>query len=127
MNRHSLYCDQAIFTSVRTAMGEGYRIIAASPGLRTDEKQAVTRNSPSHEGLCASQQTDAYDGWPIAAASIYKLTSGRLCVALSCSAGAEHTGRGGQRIYTHSVVFAAEEFAHCGFNAFHVLREMIVA
>lgn len=127
MNRHSLRCDQAIFTSVRTAMGEGYRIIAASPGLRADEKQAVTRNSPSHEGLCGSPLTDTLDGWPIAAASFYTLTSGRLCVALSCPAGAEHTGRGGQRIYTHSVAFAADEFAHCAFNAFHVLRAMIAA
>ena len=42
-------------------------------------------------------------------------------------AGAEHTGRGGQRIYTHSVVFAAEEFAACAFNPFHVLRAMIAA
>ena len=127
MNQHSLHCDQAIFTSVRTAMGEGYRIIAASPGLRADEKQVVTRSSPSHEGLCDSPQTDAHEGWPIAAASFYTLTSGRLCVALSCPAGAEHTGRGGQRIYTHSVVFAADEFVHCAFNAFHVLRAMIAA
>lgn len=127
MNQHSLHCDQAIFTSVRTAMGEGYRIIAASPGLRADEKQVMTRNSPSHEGLCGSPQTDAHEGWPIAAASFYNLTSGRLCVALSCPAGAEHTGRGGQRIYTHSVVFAAADFVHCAFNAFHVLRAMIAA
>lgn len=127
MNQHSLSCDQAVFTSVRTAMGEGYRIIAASPGLRADEKQAVTRNSPSHEGLCGSPQTDANEGWPIAAASFYALASGRLCVALSCPAGAEHTGRGGQRIYTHSVVFAADEFVHCAFNPFHVLRAMIAA
>ncbi len=127
MNQHLLHCDQAIFTSMRTAMGEGYRIIAVSPGLRADEKQAVTRNSPSHEGLCDAPQTDANQAWPIAAASFYALKSGRLCVALSCPAGAEHTGRGGQRIYTHNVVFAAAEFASCDFNPFHVLRAMIAA
>ena len=108
-------------------MGEGYRIIAASPGLRADEKQTITRNSPSHGGLCGSPQIDATEGWPIAAASFYAMKSGRLCVALSCPAGAEHTGRGGQRIYTFGVVFAAEEFVHCAFNPFHVLRAMIAA
>ena len=47
-----LACDQAIFTSIRTPMGEGYRIIAASRGLRPHEKQAITRSSPSHDSLC---------------------------------------------------------------------------
>ena len=47
-----LTCDQAIFTSIRGPMGEGYRIVAASRGLRPEEKQAITRLSPSHEALC---------------------------------------------------------------------------
>ena len=125
MNQYSLHCDQAIFTSVRTSMGEGYRIIAASRGIRAEEKQAVTRNSPSHEGLCDSPQVHAAGDWPIAAASFYALPTGRLCIALSCPAGAEHTGRGGQRIYTHNAIFDTDEFVHCGFNPFHILRAMI--
>ena len=33
-------------------MGEGYRIIASSRGLRPDERKAITQNSPSHDALC---------------------------------------------------------------------------
>lgn len=127
MPEATLTCDQAIFTSVRTPMGEGYQIIAASRGVRTDEKQAITRNSPSHEGLCSHAEIADGDEPGMAGATFYPLPSGRLCVALSCFAGAEHTGRGGQRVYTHNVVFDADQFPRCGFNAFTVLRSMVAA
>ncbi len=117
-----LRCDQAIFTSVRTPMGEGYRIIAATRGLKPNEKQIITRNSPSHEALCAEIDGAAPDV-PLAAA-FYPLPTKRLCASVSCFAGAEHTGRGGGRVYTHIVVFDADDFAACGYNAFHVLRAM---
>lgn len=127
MPETSLTCDQAIFTSVRTPTGEGYHIVAASRGLQVDEKQAITRNSPSHEGLCPPSATADGNESPVVGATFNPLPSGRLCVALSCFAGAEHTGRGGQRVYTHNVVFAPDEFARCGFNAFNVLRSMVTA
>jgi hypothetical protein len=120
-----LTCDQAIFTSIRSAMGEGYRIVAASRGLRPEEKQVITRLSPSHEALCW-QPGDEADGSRFAAA-FFSLPTGRLCVAYSCYAGAEHTARGGQRVYTHNVVFAEQDFPSCAFNPFHVIRAMIAA
>jgi hypothetical protein len=61
------------------------------------------------------------------AAAFYGLPSGRLCVACSCFAGAEHTGRGGMRVYTHCVVFNEKEFERCAFNAFNVVRAMVTA
>ncbi len=110
-------CDQVIFTSVRTPMGEGYRIIAATGGMKPDERQAITQNAPSHDALC--------DAGPDASAmAFYALPSGRLCVAHSCCAGSEHTGRGGHRVYTTSVVFDAGRFAEAAFNPFNVLRAM---
>jgi len=114
MSEFKITCEQAIFTSIRTAMGEGYRIIASSKGLRPDEKQTITRNSPSHDALCSDTPAFAF----------YSLPSGRLCAACSCFAGAEHTGRGGQRVYTHSAVFSAKSFEEFGYNPFHVLRAM---
>jgi len=120
----TLHCDQAIFTSVRGPMGEGYRIIAASRGMRSDEKQAITRLSPSHEALC--WQPAAGPDASLYAAAFYPLPTGRLCVAYSCYAGAEHTARGGHRVYTHNVVFDEQEFPRCGFNPFHVIRAMAV-
>ncbi len=121
----TLTCDQAVFTSVRTPMGEGYRIIAASRGLRSDEKQAITRNSPSHNGLCVPPATTGTEEPPSIGAAFYPLPGGRLCIALSFLAGAEHTGRGGQRVYTHNVVFDAQDLSRYGYNVFNVLRAMV--
>jgi hypothetical protein len=45
-------------------------------------------------------------------------------VAFSCLAGAEHTGRGGFRVYTVNVVFDGAEFCRCAFNPFNVIRAM---
>ncbi len=167
-SQETLNCDQAIFTSIRTHMGEGYRIIAASRGLRADDKQAITRYCPSHEGLC-NDSPQAYDrarscnaiepravapplvgGVPRAetriqrrrtiadahladpapdpeAVAFYTLPSGRLCAAFSRFAGAEHTGRGGLRVYTHCAVFNEKDFERCGYNAFNVIRAMVAA
>lgn len=123
MSTTTLICDQAIFTSIPTPMGEGYRIVATSRGLRPREKQAITRLSPSHDALChpAGEETDNYG------IAFYTLPSGKLCVALSCCAGAEHTGRGGDRVYTHNVIFEADQFPRCTYNPFAVLRAMVKA
>jgi hypothetical protein len=124
MSETTIACDQAIFTSVRTPMGEGYRIVAASRGLRPEEKQTITRFSPSHEALC-SLGTDAAFEANLRGAAFYPLPTTRLCVACSCDAGAEHTGRGGMRVYTHNVVFDRSDLPQCGYNPFVVLRAMI--
>lgn len=118
-------CDQAVFTSIRTPMGEGYRVIAASPRLRADEKQTITRYSPSHEGLCVSPNGPGdISGFPTGVA-FYPLPSGRYCVAISCLAGQEHTGRGGQRVYTHCVVFDQGDLGKYAYNAFNIVRAMV--
>ena len=110
-----IVCDQAIFTSARTPMGEGYRIIAASGKVRVEEKQAITRCSPSHGALC-DESPDA------TGMAFYALPTGRLCVAHSCYAGAEHTGRGGQRVYTINLILTKEDFEAVAYNPFRVLR-----
>ncbi len=116
--------EQAIFTSIRTPTGEGYRIIAASSGLRPEEKQAITRLSPSHNGLCAEDPESPCADSSMPGTAFYQLPTGRLCVAYSCLAGAEHTGRGGQRVYTQNLVFLVDDFRGWGSNPFAILRAM---
>ncbi len=108
----------AIFTSIRTPTGEGYRIVAASKSLRPEERQVITRCSPSHDAMC-----DAGEG--SVALACYPLPTGRICVAHTCPAGAEHTGRGGQRVYTYNLVVEGEDFARFGFNPFALLRAAV--
>ncbi|MGB0717485.1 MAG: hypothetical protein ACPGXK_16530 [Phycisphaerae bacterium] len=114
--------DQAIFTSVRTPMGEGYRVIASSPGVKPDEKQAMTRMSPSHKGLCLEHMKEKTEGEFVPGLAFYPLPSGRLCLAVSTFAGAEHTARGGQRIYTHNLIFSESSLADWQFNPLEIAR-----
>ncbi len=127
MTTTRLACDQAIFTSIRTPMGEGYRIVAAGAGLGPEEKQAIIRNSPSHDGLCHAPSTAAANESGVGGAAFYALPGGRLCVAVSCAGGAEHTGRGGQRIYTHNVIVNERSLVVSGYNPFHIVRAMVAA
>jgi len=93
-DRSGIVCDQAIFTSVRSPTGNGYRLVAASPGIRPEEKVEITRRSPSHDSLCVGI------GKPIGLTT-YRVGRSRRAVACSCHAGREHTARGGERVYTH--------------------------
>lgn len=105
----SVTAEQAIFTSVRGPTGEGYRLIAASPGLRAEEKAEIPRWCPSHGSLCdASPSAEAL--------AVMRLSTGRLCIGWSRHAGVEHTGRGGQRVHTHLAILDAggyAAFGHC--------------
>jgi hypothetical protein len=91
---NTVVSDQAVFTSIRTLTGQGYRIVAASPGVHADERSEITARSPSH-GSLGDDRPDALG------LLTYELSSGRRCVGYVCHAGTEHTGRGGQRVYTH--------------------------
>ncbi len=105
--------EQAVFTSVRSPTGEGYRIIAASNGVRAEEKVEITRRSPSHGSL--DDESAAAFGL-----SSYRLESGRYCVASSRYAGTEHTARGGGRVYTHIAVLDEDSFVRFLCNPFRI-------
>lgn len=90
-------CEQAVFTSVRSPTGTGYRLIAASAGLTADEKREIVASAPSHGSLGDPSPTAT-------AVASFPLSSGRCCVLLSRHAGAEPTGRGGLRVETHVLV-----------------------
>lgn len=90
----TIQVEQAIFTSVRSPMGTGYRIVAASPGISADERKEITQCAPSHGSLC-DPSPDA-----VGLAS-FELRSGRRGLFLVRNAGVEHTARGGCRVHTH--------------------------
>lgn len=101
--------DQLVFTSIRSPMGEGYRVVASSPGVRAEEKSEITRRAPSHGSLCSV----AADAVGMLA---YPLATGRYAVAYCCHAGKEHTARGGQRVYTHFAVLNSDDYARFYFD-----------
>ena len=89
--------EQAVFTSMRSPTGEGYRIVAASKGICADEKREITRCAPSHASLCDSSAGATGLG-------SFVLPSGRQCIFLSRYQGVEHTARGGYRVHTRVLV-----------------------
>ncbi len=108
-NDQTVTGDQAIFTSVRTATGAGYRVVAASRGLRPDEKMDITRRSPSHGAMCDEAENAV-------GLSAYPLPSGRYCIADSRYDGHEPSARGGQRIRTHAVILETAAYRRFGYN-----------
>lgn len=114
-NSAAVICDQAIFTCIRSAMGQGYRIVASSPGLQRSETAEIVAHAPSGDGLC--------DASPKAVGVAFvPLSSGRFAVLHSVYAGKEPTGRGGQRTYTRAFVVAAEGLQRLHNNPFDLLR-----
>lgn len=105
--------EQGLFTSVRSAMGEGYRLVSTSPGITPEERGEITRWSPSHGSLCR----DEHCAEGIAS---YRLQTGRQCVAHSRYAGTEHTARGGMRVLTHIIVISGQDFIRLGCNPLRV-------
>jgi len=99
-------CDRAVFTSLPSPLGEGYRIVTSSSGVRAEEKIEITRRSPSHGALCSAAPGAR-------GVTISTLAGGRVCVSLSRQAGAEHTGRGG-RVWTDILLTGAQDFLVAG-------------
>lgn len=101
--------DHAVFTSMRSPTGEGYRIVAASSSIRPNEKTEITRRCPSHGALCrVDADASGLMGFP--------LPTERFCIAYSVYAGTEHTARGGQRVYTHVVLLDTPTYRRFGCN-----------
>lgn len=107
--------EQAVFTSIPSPMGQGYRLVAASPGVKAEEKVEITQRSPSHGSLCG-QDANAK------AIMSYRLTTGRHAVAYCCHSGREHTARGGWRVYTQIAILDESSFLGCDCNPFCVWR-----
>jgi hypothetical protein len=143
-NPVSLSCDQAVFTSMRSRTGEGYRVIAASGSIRPEERAEITRRSPSHGSLdieCAGMRSPVAprpamiprrsiappsgDSNPEAVGLMsYRLASGRHCVSYCCHAGREQTARGGQRVYAHIALVDAASFNQVDCDPIRIHRSL---
>lgn len=112
--------EQAIYTSIRSPMGAGYRIVAGSNGLSADDRKQLTQRCPSHGNL--SNPAAEATGW-----LAFPLEAGKYAVTVACHAGREHTARGGERVYCHAVVLTSEQFLAYGCDAVRVVAAMSVA
>ena len=99
--------EQAVFTSLRSPMARGYRIVASSSGLLEDEKREIVQRAPSHGNLCD-------DSAGACAQAAFLLRSGRHCLMFARHAGPEPSGRGGLRVHTHALVLTGSLYRQLG-------------
>jgi hypothetical protein len=107
--------EHAIFTSAQTRCGQGYHLVAASPGITPVEAQELARWGPSHDALAEA-------GHEAVSINFHSLTTGRFCISKTTHAGREYSGRAGLRVYTQFLVIGRQDLASFANNPFAVLR-----
>src|SRR6186713_3173742 len=78
--------EQAVYTSARTTRGEGYHLVARSPGISDADARAMSTWSPSHDGLLP----DVLEKRSI---NFFLLPSGRFCISRSLVDGEDYSQR----------------------------------
>src|SRR4051812_485502 len=91
------WAEQAIFTSLPRAGKAGYNLVTRSQGVSQREAAAVTTWSPSHGALII-------DAANRASVNFHSLPSGRYALSRTCAGSTEYSGRGGQQLYTHTLI-----------------------
>jgi hypothetical protein len=89
--------EQAIFTSAQTTHCAGYQVVATSPGVVDADRRELAVWGPSHDSLLEL-------GPDAASINFHPLPSGAFCISRTTPAGWEYSGRGGHRVYTHSLI-----------------------
>lgn len=98
-NADAVVAEQAVFTSIRSPWGRGYRLIASSPGISPEEKREIVQRAPSHQSICDASA----HGCGLAS---FTMQSGRRCIFCAQNAGVEHSARGDHRVHTHVLILA---------------------
>jgi len=105
--------EQAVFTSARTARGQGYQLVARSAGISRRHARELARWRPTHNSLLdASAERRSINS--------HRLTCGAFCVSLTTPAGTEYSRRTGPRIATHCLVICPETYRRFANNPFAV-------
>ncbi len=106
--------EQAIFTSARTQHGDGYQIVACSPGVTPEQSRELAIWGPSHDALNPGREEPS-------SVNFHRLTCGTNCISKTVVSGQEYSSRGA-RIYTQFLLVPPALFARFANNAFAVLR-----
>jgi hypothetical protein len=110
-----MYCEQAIFTSLKTRRQEGYQLAAASPGLSSEIIKELAQWGPAHDSLVENT-------FGATSTNFHQLDGGDYCVSRTVAEGNEYSGRAGPRIYTQLLILKPELFAKFANNPFSVLE-----
>jgi len=110
---HTLFIEQAIFTSVQNDRRDGYQLAARSANIDSADMRELAHWGPSHDSLLET-------GADALSVNFHPLPSGAFCVSKTTPAGEEYSGRG-EKIYTQCLVVPAEVLLRFGNNPFSLL------
>jgi len=103
--------EQAIYTSARTSLGEGYHLAARSPGISEADARALSPWCPSHDGLLPDIPEQR-------SVNFFSLADGRYCVSSSYIDGEDYSLRGAPRLVTHLLLVATDVMARFSYDPF---------
>ena len=106
-----MWAEQAIFTSLPRRGREGYHLVSRSPGVRNAEAQALASWAPSHRALIVDRNNRI-------SVNFHPLPGGRFALSRTCAGPPEYSGRGGQQLYTHSLIVDGTTLEAVGFQPF---------
>ena len=101
-----MWLEQAVFTSTKSRQGEGYHVVAKSPGVSSGITTALNRRCPSHGAL----QGNASD---FESLNFHRLTPNTLAVSRTVYGGKEYSNRGGLQVVT--IVLVVKDFQLEGY------------
>jgi hypothetical protein len=82
------------------------------------EARALASWAPSHGGLIVDRNNRI-------SVNFHPLPGGRFALARTCAGPAEYSGRGGQQLYTHSLIVDGPILEAVGFQPFALYRDAI--
>lgn len=110
-----MWVEQAVFTSSKTRRGEGYHVVAESPGVSNEIVTALNRWCPSH----ASLQSGTHHEQSL---SFHPLSVNTVALARTTYGLKEFSNRGGLQVVTIALVLRRDQLAGYGNNCFRLAR-----
>lgn len=107
--------EQAVYTSAKTKLREGYHIVAKSTGVSNEVTTALNRSCPSHDSL---QCLDAN----FQSLNFHDLGNGMFSISRSVYGGKEFSNRGGLQVATIVLLARREQLAGYDYNVIRLAR-----
>lgn len=110
-----MWLEQAVFTSSKTNRGEGYQVVAKSPGVSDHLVVALTRWCPSH----ASLQSDDVNA---ESTNYHPLSLDMVAISRTMYGLKEFSGRGGLQVVTIAILLRRSQLAGYENNCIRLAR-----
>lgn len=107
--------EQAVYTSLRTSVRQGYHLVSRSAGIGDQLEQSLGVWCPTHAALCSRDLHDA-------SLNFCSLGDGWLVLSRAMYGGPEYSGRGGLQVVTCMLVLRHEQLAGYDNNPLALAR-----